>query len=93
MERYDYGLDMAYQPPAAGANGLPFEITQADFAVQTARGSIAFDPLRGRVALAEERFGVRGLLSVKALGLDGTVELEEAQLFQVRVHDHNPLGE
>jgi hypothetical protein len=91
LERYDYLLDLQYRPPAAGASALPFQITRADFQVQTARGAIAFDPGRGRVTAAEERFGVRGILGVSALGLEGVVEMDEVQLFQLRRHDRNPL--
>jgi hypothetical protein len=92
VERYDYALDLAYRPPAAGAGGgLPFEIGRSDFRIQTARGAIGFDPQRGRVVLAEERFHVRGALAVSALGVDTLVEMDEAQLFRLRLHDRNPL--
>jgi hypothetical protein len=90
VERYDYVLDLGYKPPAGGG-GLPFQVGKADFRLQTARGSIGFDPERGRVALAEERFAVRGVLSVSALGVDTAVEMDETQLFQLRLHDRNPL--
>lgn len=90
LERYDYALDLAYRPPGAGG-GLPFEVGRADFRIQTARGAIGFDPRRGRVALAEERFHVRGLLAVSALGVDSAVEMDETQVFQLRLHDRNPL--
>jgi hypothetical protein len=89
-DRYDYLLDLAYRPPTGGGS-LPFAISRADFRVQTAGGSIVFDPGRGRVALAEERFGVRGLLTVAVLGVESPVEMDEAQLFQLRLHDRNPL--
>jgi hypothetical protein len=92
LERYDYALDLAYRPPAAGAGGgLPFTIGRADFRIQTARGAIGFDARRGRVAVAEERFHVRGLLAVSALGVDAPVEMDEAQLFRLRLHDRDPL--
>ncbi len=91
VERYDYALDLGYRPPAGGGGGLPFQIGRADFRLQTARGSIGFDPERGRVTLAEERFHVRGVLAVSALGVETAVEMDEAQLFQLRLHDRNPL--
>ncbi len=90
VERYDYGLDLGYKPPA-GAGGLPFAVGKADFRLLTARGAIGFDPERGRVILAEERFHVRGVLAVTALGVETAVEMDEAQLFQLRLHDRNPL--
>jgi hypothetical protein len=92
LDRYDYLLDLAYRPPGPGGGVLPFRVTGADFRVQTARGAIAFDPRRGRVRLAEEQFHVRGLLSVEALGVEAAVELDEAQLFRLRLHDHDPVG-
>jgi hypothetical protein len=90
VERYDYVLDLGYKPPGA-AGGLPFEIGKADFRLQTARGAIGFDPQRGRVTAAEERFHVTGALAVSALGVDAVVEMDEDQLFQLRLHDRNPL--
>jgi hypothetical protein len=91
LERYDYALDLAYRPPEAGGAGLPFQVGRADFRLQTAQGTIGFDRERNRVALAEERFHVRGVLAVSALGVDAVVEMDEAQLFQLRLHDRNPL--
>jgi hypothetical protein len=93
QERYDYLLDLTYRPPAAGAGAaaLPFQIGRADFRVHTARGAIAYDANRGLVSAAEERFGVRGTLGVAALGLESAVDMDEVQLFQLRVLDHNPL--
>jgi hypothetical protein len=89
LERYLYRLELAYQAPGKGG-GLPFAVGKADFRVQGAGGSIAFDPLRRRVAAAEERFHVRGLLAVTALGSTVPVEMEEVQVFQLRVADRNP---
>jgi hypothetical protein len=83
-------MDMAYRPAVAGGAALLFVIDRADFRVQTATGSIAFDPKRNRVDVAEERFGVRGLLAVTVLGNEALVEMDEAQLFQLRLHDRNP---
>jgi hypothetical protein len=90
-DRYDYVLDLAYRPAAPGGAALPFLIDRADFRVQNAGGSITFDPRRGRVAVAEERFAVRGLLVVTALGAEVPVDMDEVQLFQLRLHDRNPL--
>jgi hypothetical protein len=90
-ERYEYALDMVYRPPPAGAGAaLPFQISRSDFRVQTAAGSILFDAERGRVSAAEERFHVRGQLAVTALGVDAVVDMDEAQLFRLRLHDRNP---
>jgi hypothetical protein len=91
-DRYDYALDLAYRPPAVGAGaGLPFKVGRADFRIKTAAGAIAFDADRGRVSHAEERFHVRGVLAVSALGVETAVEMDEMQIFQLRHHDRNPL--
>jgi hypothetical protein len=83
--------DMIYVPPGPGAGmGLPFQIRKADFKLQTANGALYFDVEQNRVTAAEERFQVRGLLAVSMLGIDSVVQMEEAQLFQVRITDKAP---
>jgi hypothetical protein len=92
MERIDYRLDLAYQPPRKGeATGLPFEVGRADFRLRQASGSLLYDPVRKRVAAAEERFHVVGRLPVAALGVTAVVDMEEVQLFKIRITEENPL--
>ena len=91
LERFDYALDLAYKPPRQGG-GLPFAIGKSEFQIQTARGAIGYRPERGRVAAAEERFHVRGALAVSCLGVDSVVQMDEIQLFQLRILDRNPSG-
>ena len=90
FDRYDYLLDLAYKPPSKGG-GLPFEIGKSQFQVEMARGVIVYQPSRKRVAAAEERFHVRGLLTVSVLGAESAVQMDEMQLFQLRILDRNPL--
>ena len=90
FDRFDYLLDLAYQPPRKGG-GLPFAINKSQFQIQTARGVIAYQPSRRRIAAAEERFHVTGLLTVSFLGTESTVQMDETQLFQLRILDRNPL--
>jgi hypothetical protein len=90
LERFDYLLNLAYKPPSKGS-GLPFEIGKSQFQIETARGAIAYQPSRKRIAAAEERFHVRGLLTVSFLGVESTVQMDEIQLFQLRILDKNPL--
>jgi hypothetical protein len=89
LERFDYLLDLAYKPPRR-RGGLPFAIGKSEFQIQTARGAIAYRPERGRVAAAEERFHVRGALAVTCLGVDSLVQMDEIQIFQLRILDRNP---
>jgi hypothetical protein len=90
LERYDYVLDLAYRPPGPGGGGLPFHLGRSDFRVQAARGALAYDPARRRVAAAEELFHVRGRLVVAALGVEAEVDVDEVQVFRLRLHDRDP---
>jgi hypothetical protein len=85
-ERYDYALDLTYLPPAAGGDG-PVRVTKAAFRPVAAGGAILYDAARGRVSAAEETFRVRGTAVVAAAGGEGVVEMEEEQVFQLRVVD------
>jgi hypothetical protein len=90
LPRFDYALDLSYKPPGKGG-GLPFDIGKAEFQIQTARGAIAYQPKRRRVAAAEEHFHVRGALAVSLLGMDSVIQMDEAQVFRLRILDRNPL--
>jgi hypothetical protein len=46
-----------------------------------------FNPARGRVHAAEERFRVRGVLNLQLLGQNTPFEIDEEQLFQIRILD------
>jgi hypothetical protein len=90
LDRFDYALELAFKPPSKGG-GLPFEISKSQFQIETARGVIAYQPGRKRVTAAEERFHVHGLLTVSFLGAESAVQMDEMQLFQLRILDKNPL--
>jgi hypothetical protein len=88
LERYEYGHDIAYQPPAAGSDrGLPLRVLKADFQTAGAGGVILYDPSARRVAAAEETFRVRGAVVVSLGGVEAVVELEEVQGFRLAVGD------
>lgn len=93
LDRYDYRHFLTYAPPKGGRGMLPFEVSRADFRLLPSGGSIAFDATRGRVAAAEERFRVRGLLAASALGVTSTIEMEETQHFRLRILDRKPTDE
>jgi hypothetical protein len=92
LDRFQYALNLAHRPPI-GAGGLPIQIGKTDFRIQTAGGAIAYDSSKGRVAGFEERFHVRGVMAVSALGVDTAITMDEAQVFQVRILDENPWKE
>jgi hypothetical protein len=91
QNRIDYTLKLFYQPPAAGGSGLPFKVSKTQFTPQAAGGAILFDPVKARVTEAEERFHVRGQLDVNLLGTATPVEMDELQIFRVRMHDKRPV--
>jgi hypothetical protein len=87
LERIGYTFKLNYQAPKAGAGGLPFQISRADFKHQEAGGTIAFDRAKGRVVQAEEHFPVKGSLTIGLLGQDTPVDLNETQDFRVRIFE------
>ncbi|MBV9125974.1 MAG: hypothetical protein JO112_21695 [Planctomycetes bacterium] len=90
VERYDYRFDLAYRPPQGSGGGLSSVISGADFKLVNGGGSIAYNPDRGRVTAAEERFHVRGQLALTVLGETTPAGLEELQHFQLRILDQMP---
>lgn len=85
-DRIEYAHELAYRPSAAGAGReLPFQLRRADFRVLAAGGAVLYDAAKDRVSAADETFRVRGALLVSLGGTDATVEMEEAQVFRLRV--------
>jgi hypothetical protein len=89
VHKIDYVLKLTYRPPAPTA-GMPLLVAGAAFQTQEAGGSILFDALKGKVVEAQERFHVRGRLSISLLGQNTPVELDEDQLFFMRILDRKP---
>lgn len=91
LHQFAFGLDINYQAPK-GKSGLGMlAISGAAFKAQQAGGSIIFDADKGKVTEARERFLVRGRLALQLLGQNTPVDLEEDQMFHVRIMDGNPL--
>ena len=82
-----YTLKVAYvQPKGGGAPGaLPLQIKGANFLPPQAAGQILFHTERSRTAAAEERFYVRGTLVIMLLGQNTPCEIEEEQVFKLRI--------
>jgi hypothetical protein len=85
LHQVDYALQLAYQAPKGG--GL---VTDAAFRPVQAGGAIIFDADKGKVVQAQERFQVRGQLTINLLGQNTVVDLEEDQLFFIRILDRMP---
>ncbi len=90
--RVDYRYELVHAPSARTITTSPVPIDQAVFRHQPSGGTIWFDGERGRVVAVEERFHVRGLISLSILGQNLPVQMEEVQTFRLTVHDREPSG-
>jgi hypothetical protein len=90
-ERIAYAHEMTYQPPRGGGD-LPFLVKRADFKPLVAGGVILFDAERGKVAVAEETFRVRGAVLVSAGDVEAAVEMDETQVFRLRITEAAPAA-
>ncbi len=89
MERINYTHEMTYQPPRGGGN-LPFKVTKAEFKPLAAGGAMLFDAGKGRVTEAEETFRVRGTVVVAVGDTEAAVDMDETQVFRLRITAATP---
>ncbi len=92
LQRVRYTYHLTYQAPKADAGGLPFQVVRAEFKHGEAGGSIEFDTVKGCVVKAEERFPVKGSLTMGLLGQETPVALDETQEFRVRILETPPAS-
>lgn len=85
-----YVRNMTHAMPKEPPAGTAFRISKADFKPQEAGGVIYFDGDKNRVVAAEETFRVKGTLVIADSLLNGPVEIDEEQVFRIRVLDRNP---
>ena len=90
LDRIDYALELKYQRPKAAAAGLPFDILLRRFPPPEGRRNDRVRRRQGRVVRAEERFPVKGSLTIGLLGQETPLELDESQHFLVRILDEKP---
>ncbi|MGO8753431.1 MAG: hypothetical protein ACLQNE_46435 [Thermoguttaceae bacterium] len=90
LQRFPYAFHLAYVPPKADARNELLPVSGASFKHGEAGGTIYFDPGKQRVSRVEERFCVKGQMSIEVLGQNLPVELDEAQTFQVRLLERDP---
>ena len=88
--RFPYVFRLTYAPPKDRDRAMPFQVGPAGFKHDEAGGVIYFDLDKKRVSRVEERFHVKGELSVSLLGQETRMELDEDQQFRVRILDENP---
>ena len=90
LQRFPYAFKLAYVPPKLEARGLLFPVSRASFKHGEAGGTIYFDPDKRRVSHVDERFHVKGQMSIEVLGQNLPVDLDEEQSFQVRLLERDP---
>jgi hypothetical protein len=82
-----YSLKLAYQEPKGPRvpGAVPVQITASNFQAPQAGGVLLFDSQQRKTVAMEERFLVRGKLGLVVLGQNTPAEIEEEQLFQMRI--------
>lgn len=90
LKAIGYVLTLRYRPPDRQDNTLPFKITDPTFSTKTARGTLKFDPVKGRLSSLEETFHVEGQMMIQIAGQNLPLVLEEEQQFQLRLFDKKP---
>lgn len=91
LHTINYTLSLKHFPPMGGGVGMPFRINNASFVPQIAGGSLVFDQAQGRVVAAQERFRVVGKVAVQLAGQNVVMQIDEDQLFRIRIYKNNPL--
>lgn len=86
-----YQLLMKYTPPNGGRSSLPFDLLNSRFQVKQAGGIIYYDESVKQVAHFKEQFHVQGVMSIRFLGQQLPVTIDEKQLFEVNVYGDNPM--
>lgn len=82
LHKVAYALKLTHEPPKEVVANL---VGKAAFQLQAANGNIYFAADQGKVLAAEEYFRVRGALEINVLGQKTPVEMEEEQVFKLRV--------
>jgi hypothetical protein len=90
LQRFPYTFKLTYVPPKPEARDLLFPVSRASFKHGEAGGTIYFDPGKRQVSRVEERFHVKGQMSIEVLGQSLPVDLDEEQSFQVRLLERDP---
>jgi hypothetical protein len=90
LRRFPYVFKLTYLPPKPEARDPLFPVSRASFKHGDSGGTIYFDPGKRRVSRVEERFCVKGQMSIEALGQSLPLDLDEEQSFWVRLLERDP---
>ena len=94
LDKISLATDMKYTPPAENeaAAGLPFKIKKADLTTKNGKGTLYFDPDKGRVEKSEMSLDISGKLSIEIGGQTTDVDLSQTQKTTVETSDANPAA-
>jgi hypothetical protein len=88
-EAIDVDASMSFTPPAPDANA-PFQITKTGFKAESAKGTIIFDPKTGRLVKQDMKIHMKGPMTIKAGGMEITMDMDQDQSTTVRLLDKKP---
>lgn len=92
LDKIDVKMSLKYTPPAAAAhNALPFRIKSADLKCTDAKGTILFDPSKGRIEKSDMSLELTGKLQIEIGGQTTDVSLTQKQDTSVTTSDTNPI--
>jgi hypothetical protein len=86
----DFTTTGAYTPPQGDGGDAPFKITKGSLEVKSARGTIIFDPVKGRLVSFKIATVIKGKLSFEAMGNKVDAELEQEGTSTLRVTERAP---
>jgi hypothetical protein len=93
LDKIQVEADVKYAAPAdSKASPLPFKILSADLKAGGGRGTVLYDPAKGRVVSSEMNIKIEGRLNVEATGNTTDVELSQTQKITTKTSDDNPLS-
>ena len=92
VQQFPYAFKLTYVPPKSQARDQLFPVSKASFQHGVSGGTISFDPTKRRVTRIEERFQVKGQMSIEVLGQELPLDLDEDQSFRVRLLEQDPRG-
>jgi hypothetical protein len=92
VQQFPYAFKLTYVPPKSQARDQLLPISRASFQHGASGGTISFDPTKRRVTRIEERFQVKGQMTIEVLGQELPLDLDEDQSFRVRLLERDPRG-
>jgi hypothetical protein len=79
-----------YSPPKGDQEGAPFKISKGDLKIEKIKGTILFDPTRGRLAKQDQSLRIKGKLTVEAMGNSLEMDMVQDMTSTLRILDKAP---